>query len=477
MATIGTLSLALKARTDKFNRGMKGAGRSVGMFGRQARSVSRIAMGLAGALGAVIGTRALVGFVKESFRAMDAAAKLADRINMTTEALTGLHHAANLTGLGVEALDKNIQMLQRRVGEAMQGTGEAVEAFELLGVSAENLAAMTADEQLISIAGAMEGLSTSSEKAAVSADIFGRSGVAMLNMLAQGEDGIRRMMRANEMLGGSFNRIDAAKIEAANDAITRMGVSVRGLANRIAVQLGPTVERFANRASFAFASWGEVGRLAVVSIEYSVVRHVNRLIYFYTKVIPSAVSWFARNWADVWFTLGTNTMLIFENLGINIGNIINNLAALIRGDMEIRDIWRPITEGWINTIEEEFKLPDRLVGGLEKKLKTEMDTLATTLGERWVEFEENVFTVPPLTMPPDTKASVDNLVKAMKAPGALEMGTREAFTAGRQPRMQAQQRYFSQSLKAEQDIGKKLDETNRLLGAGGPAGELAVATF
>jgi|GEM_PF-3313097 len=238
MGLLGVIGVGLRAETKQFDKKIRKSKQGVGGF---RLSLKGAAAGL-GAMGAAVGAYKLVGVVKESLSAIDATAKLADRLGTSTEALQGLRHAAELTGAGGANMDKAIEKMNRSVGEAIEGPSAASDAIKRLGLNINDLVGMDPASQFSIIADATNKLSTQSEKASVSADIFGRSGLALVNTLALGSAGLNKTSAEAKALGVSFNRVDAAKIEAANDSVHRLGQLFTGVGNSITIALAPYIQ-------------------------------------------------------------------------------------------------------------------------------------------------------------------------------------------------------------------------------------------
>lgn len=180
----------------------------------------------------------------DAFARIDKVAKLSDITGASTESLVAFRKASELAGIEVSKFDVSFKKMLRSIGEAKSGTGEALEAFKQLGLSAADLANDTPEEAFTKIAEAINGLGTQSEKAAAAADIFGRSGVDLLPMLSLGRSGLEAMRKEVDGLGQSFSRVDAAKVEEANDAITRMKAAFEGLTTELAIALAPAIVAF-----------------------------------------------------------------------------------------------------------------------------------------------------------------------------------------------------------------------------------------
>ncbi|HUU97756.1 MAG TPA: hypothetical protein VM487_18630 [Phycisphaerae bacterium] len=460
MAVVGVLTTLFKGDTKHLSKSTKNAGGIVSRFGRTMGSAARAVVGL-GVVAATVAAAKLTLMTKASFAAMDATGKMADRVGTTTEELTGLQYAASQTG--ISSMEKNLGLLSRTLGEAKQGVGEGKDALLRLGLSVDALLAMSPAEQIGVIGDAMMSLGSAEERAATAADLFGRGGLEMVNLLATGTAGVQRFIKANEILGASFSRIDAGKIEEANDAIDRAKVAARGMANTIATQLAPTVANLGNLASYVFANWTDVSGLALAQMKLKFVSAFNVVTHFFTSTVPAALEWFGRNWREAFITAGRLVETVFMNLGDNLFALATNILDILRGKIEIADIWKPLTEGFESAITESLVLPDRVMGALERQLTTERDALAAKVGAGWVAFEEGVIKVPKVEVEPQAEDAMTRLADALKGPAALERGSSEAFTASLQPRYDALAKHQQENVKATRDVAKGITETNRIL--------------
>lgn len=245
MATIGKLEAELGLNAGKYLDGMQRAAKRTGTF---LQGLGRIAeVGQLGRRVIDFAAGALTDLIDNQFAAIDATAKLADRVGVTTEELTGLQHAANLSGASNEALNKSLERMTRNLGRAHDGNRSATAGFKRLGLRVESLAQMDTASQFTAIAEEISKLPNQAEKAAAAYEIFGRNGQDLLNTLEQGSGGIRAMIADAKELGVTVDRDAAAKIEAANDAIHRMSQASEGFKRQLAVALAPAVTIVADK--------------------------------------------------------------------------------------------------------------------------------------------------------------------------------------------------------------------------------------
>jgi len=228
-------------------------------FGRGLDNIYRNARRMAVGLLAAAGVGGIGYMIKQQMAAIDTTAKLSDRLGITTEALIGLQHGAKISGVEQATLNKSLEILSRRLGEVKLGTGEAKRALAELGLTADDLVGLNMDDALGRIADQIGKLETQSQKAAVANYLFGRSGQQLLNLFDKGSAGIKEMRQEAEKLGLAFSRLDAAQVEAANDALARSRAVLTGLFRQVTIELAPYIETLADKFTELATSGEGVG--------------------------------------------------------------------------------------------------------------------------------------------------------------------------------------------------------------------------
>lgn len=282
MANVGSVVVNIVAKTAAFTKGMKNARTSLRRFDKRVtESITRIAKW--GAAIAVAGAAIGVALVRRSMTAIDAVAKLAARLDVTTEFLQGMKVAASITGGSVEGMAKSLTNLTRRIGEAQQGTGEGVATLKLLGLEADALAKAGPEEAFKQVAEAINNLPGATQKAAAAFQLFGRQGATMLNLFKEGRKGIDDFIAEAKRLGFAFDAVDAARVEAANDAFARMGLLLEGVFQRIAIEVAPFIEALAKGFTKAATAGGDFGK-TTTSVIRTAILGLARLADFFMPI-------------------------------------------------------------------------------------------------------------------------------------------------------------------------------------------------
>jgi hypothetical protein len=198
--------------------------------------------GVQGAIAALAGAGGFGVLIKRSLATGDALGKTADKLGTTTEALAGMRLAAERTaGVSGKVLDTALQRLVRRTSEAAQGAGAAKDVIKELGLEAQTLSQMTADEQMSAIADAMEAVTNQGDRVRISMKLFDTEGAALEKTLKGGSAALEEYQKQADEFGLAISRVDAAKFEAANDAMENVGASIEGIATGITIGLAPAL--------------------------------------------------------------------------------------------------------------------------------------------------------------------------------------------------------------------------------------------
>lgn len=269
MPTIGEIVVALTADTGKFNAGMKSAQDKIG-------SVSK-GLTAAGAALSAIGVPFAMA-AKSALDNADAMGKMAQKAGTSVEFLSSLSHAAQLSDISTEELQKSLVKLSSKLQDAGEGKAAAERLFKGLGIAAtDSEGRLRSVEQVFpAIAQALAGMEDGAEKTALAVDLFGKSGADLIPLLNAGAGGIAAMRAESDRFGQTISTSTAKAAEELNDNITRLGNSISGFFNAIISSpivgaLADIVGRVADMAAnFArahpeiAAAVGVVGGLAAV---------------------------------------------------------------------------------------------------------------------------------------------------------------------------------------------------------------------
>jgi hypothetical protein len=159
--------------------------------------------------------------------------------------------------------------------ETSEGTGEALESFQRLGVRVADGSGKLRSTQdvLADLAAAFSRLPEGPERTALAYEIFGRAGTKLIPLLVAGREEMARLGDQAEELGRVFTEEQFRQAEATNDAINRTISAFNATRAQVGLLFAPAFEQAANTLTEllnenrqAFIEVGESVRDAVVPV-------------------------------------------------------------------------------------------------------------------------------------------------------------------------------------------------------------------
>jgi hypothetical protein len=161
------------------------------------------------------------------------------RTGVAVEELSALTAAAEMSGVGAEALEHGLRPLQREIAAAATGSAEANRRFTRLGLNARQLAGQGGAEQLGAFASALLRLPEGAQRSAAAMGVLGRQGTALLPLLKDGADGLDAMKRKAEQAGLVWSTEDAEAARQFTATVRLLELSLKQLTYRVGSALAP----------------------------------------------------------------------------------------------------------------------------------------------------------------------------------------------------------------------------------------------
>lgn len=227
-------SKSFAAHMQKVNDAFEKSNKDLQKFGK---NLQKVGAGMA-AVGASI-TAALGVAVKSLANAADTADDTAKRTGLTVEAVQELGYVAKMTGSDLGTVEIALRTMQRNLVDTGTESAAFTGALERLGLKLADLRKMNPQEQFDALSKAIAGVQDSSQRAGLAMTVFGRSGTALLPMLAEGAAGISKFKDEAHKYGYVMNQEVANAGSNFNDNLDRLKGAVGGLAQQVAAGLLP----------------------------------------------------------------------------------------------------------------------------------------------------------------------------------------------------------------------------------------------
>jgi hypothetical protein len=186
--------------------------------------------------------RSLVSYGADQAGVVDATRNLSLRLGMTYGEFAGIAHAANLADVSMESVGSAAQKAEVNFAKAANGSHVAQAAFGALGLSVEELGALSPAQRFQAIAAALKNVPDSAERARLAVALFGKSGGELLPMFEEGAAGIGDAAREAERFGLALTQDQANSIDSMGDSFQKAQQAVAGVVQQVVAYLSPALE-------------------------------------------------------------------------------------------------------------------------------------------------------------------------------------------------------------------------------------------
>ena len=248
-------------------------------FDKTQRAFASVRAGLGKVKSSVFNVRnAVVGLgatlaLKQFAGQIDELAKASGRLGLTVNELQSLQFAAGQTGVSSDELTKGLERFSRSIGQTAQGIGSAKEEFEQLGISVTNAdgSLRPTTTLLNEVSDGLKDVSDPAERVRIAFDLFGRSGVKLINTLKGGSESLTELRDRFNDITITLTEDQAKAVEAANDGFDRLGKTFSSFGQSITATVLPGIQRVAE-------AFTVLGSLAIANIIDGVSVLRNRFI-------------------------------------------------------------------------------------------------------------------------------------------------------------------------------------------------------
>lgn len=228
---IGQLRISLGLDSAAFESGAKRAAAEVNTLGSKAEAagfkVGSMTKALVAGAGVLAGA-AIVSQLKDAIKSgLEYASSLgetAQQLGVTTKTLQEYRYAAGQVGISQEDMDNGLAKLTRTIGLAVEGGKAQVQTFDKLGISVRDAGGNVKDagDIIPELADALQKVGSPAERAAILVELFGKSGMKMGSLLADGAKGVNSLREDAQKLGIVISDTLIAKADSAADKITSL---------------------------------------------------------------------------------------------------------------------------------------------------------------------------------------------------------------------------------------------------------------
>ena len=238
---------------DEIAKGLAKAQRTLKSWGNSLSSVGRDLM--AGGAAVLAPMTAAVKMFSDAGHELETLSK---KTGMSVEWLSAMQYAVGQLGGEFDGFDIGIKKMQNVVADAGRGAQPSVDAIERLGLSVQQVATLSPEQQFMTIGDALNRIQDPAQRAAAAVDLFGRTGTQMLPVFSEGAAGVERFMSRARELGVVMSSQMAKDAGDLHHQMEEVWMVMKSAGNAVAEALVPTLKELGewiSRNVQAFRAW------------------------------------------------------------------------------------------------------------------------------------------------------------------------------------------------------------------------------
>ena len=351
--------------------GITALGNSMQGLAGKMKNVQASMLGMNKIFGVFIALSAAGGLartIKKSIDLADSFGKMSDQTGIAANTLMAYVDAGKLAGVNQEQIDKGLRRLSRSIVEADRGIATYKRSFDTLGISVRdnNNELKTTEVVFGEIAEKFSQLENGATKAAVAQELFGRSGVNLINLLNNGKVALSEF---NVELSENF----AQNAEYFNDQIAVMGIRLKNFRLSLTDDLLPALNSSGEAFGDLFEQEGWEEFFLIIEAGF-------RTIAAAVFATVAVLKFFGRTIIDVGKIAWNVAKLDFKEAGRIMNEGLSDTAE--QAGEDFKNLWKIISdtsnapENYTNQIKGLAAQLEKTFGG---SMRTKLDKFTTQM--------------------------------------------------------------------------------------------------
>lgn len=300
---------------------------------------------------------------------MDEIDKMSQKIGMSAKAYQEWDYVLQLSGADISSMSTGFKTLTNKFDDAVNGSSSAVETFEKLGLSMEEIKDLSREDLFSKVITQFQGMEDSAERAALANDLFGRSGQELAPLFNTSAEETEKLIQQVNDLGGVMSDEAVKNGAAFQDAITGVKTAMSGAGATLVEHLIPSITDFATRFTEFVAEGGMDKLIELLQILIPLLVAVASGFGLF-KIITGVIS-MVQGCIQAVQMLGNGLKVLYTIMMANpITIVIAAIAALVAAFIYFWNTSEDFRNFWIG-LWDKIKDTVKVVGDWLKKFFTE----------------------------------------------------------------------------------------------------------
>jgi len=323
MASVGTVIIDVKADTAKLVNGMD---RAESTIKRSVSNIQKTILTLATAYAGIQGVRAFKNMIDDSLDAADSTGKLAQKLGLTTDALSEYQYTAKFAAVSSGELNAGLSALIRRLSNFQRtGGGAAKTAFQELGISAEYARKhfTNTDIAFKEILKRLEKMPDGFRKTAIAQDIFSKSASSIMRITSSD---LQKFSEEAKKIGISISQSTYNMAAAYHDQMDQIDARMKGFKRTISFSMIAPLDAASKTAlTFMDNAFGSDATSRVKGFENITVTAISNIVYSlgFIKDVGTGIELVLDGIKLAFYSLAGVAAVAIEPVRVMINNMID----------------------------------------------------------------------------------------------------------------------------------------------------------
>ena len=231
---------------------------------------------------AVASGGALLKMAKDTADTGDHIDKMSQKLGISAKAYQQWDYVAKISGTSIDGLKMGFKTLTNTIDKANQGDKTAVENFNRIGMSIDDLKGKSKEDIFQQTVKSLQNMSNETERSAMANKLLGRAGMELGPLLNSTNGDIDKLMKTAEDYGMIMSDKAVKASAQFQDSLTTMGQTFTGLKNRMMAEFLPAMTEVTDGLALVFKGDTDEG---IEKINSGITGFIEKLAEIMPKIL------------------------------------------------------------------------------------------------------------------------------------------------------------------------------------------------
>jgi hypothetical protein len=252
--TVFDLVASLRLDSSKYDEGLNNAEKKTQSLSSSLKSAVK-PLAAVGATGMAAGG-AIFAYANNTSKAADQIDKMSQKLGLSAQAYQEWDYVLQISGTDIQNMRTGLKTLTNKFDDAKNGGSGAIETFERLGLSMEDIKDLSREDLFAKVIEGFQNMEDSTERAALANDLFGRSGQELAPLFNTTSEETKELIEKLHEVGGVMSDEAVKNGAKFQDSLTTLKTAFSGATNTLVGKFVPGIAKTMDKITDFVASGG-----------------------------------------------------------------------------------------------------------------------------------------------------------------------------------------------------------------------------